>query len=626
MADDTRLMLPQNRAEWLACLLLIGLVVVAFSSVSSNEFVNYDDGVYIHQNPQVQRGLSPSMLRWAFTTGYASNWHPLTWIAHTINWDLFGASPRGHHWASVLLHALTACVLFLVLARTTGPQPPPRAGRTANGRKQQPRGKELSAAAGLANELNWPAAFVAALFAVHPLRVESVAWAAELKDVLCALFWWLSIAAYVRYARSPGVGGYLLVALCFVLGLLSKPMIVTLPIVLLLLDYWPLERFPAAAGAESRLKQAARLAIEKLPLLGLAGLSAVATYVAQSRGGTTTLLEHVPLPLRLANGAIATVAYLRDAVWPVNLACFYPYPQAALRSGGLAQPEALASIAVVVALSIAAAWLGRRYRYFAVGWFWYLITLVPVIGIIQVGRQARADRYTYLPLVGIAIIVVYGLHDLLAKNPRWQPRARAAGATLVLLLAVMTWRQTRVWHDDLTLFSHAARVIPRNETAEMNLGTKLVQLGRVDEGIEHLKLAIECRPDYAAAYRNLGIALESAGQPRQAEICFRKGLELQPDWALLLCNLAMLYATSQDPALARPAEAVKLASRADELTGGADLTAIEVLSTAQIVAGNLPEAIAVTERAVAAARKTNPRLAPSFERRLTMLRERAGGK
>jgi hypothetical protein len=627
--------LPQNRTEWLVCGALALLVATAFAPVSRNQFVNYDDGVYLHQNPGVQQGLSAQSIRWAFTTGHAANWHPLTWIIHTLNWSLFrtgssqqggfGSDPQGHHLVNVGIHAVSSVSLFWVLMRLTNP------------RRVVPRGPKLrKAQASAASATVWPAAFVAAMFAVHPLRVESVAWAAELKDVLSTLFWWLSIAAYVAYVRQPTRGRYGLVVLFFALGLMSKPMIVSLPLVLLLLDWWPLERFDPSGT--SRVRQLAKLVIEKIPLFTLAGLGALATYIAQSRGGTTELLEHVPLHLRLANGALSIVAYLRQTFWPTGLACFYPYPRAELMESGLWRFEVLAAMGFVLVASAAAIGLGRRRRYALVGWFWYLITLVPVIGIIQVGQQARADRYTYVPLVGIYLIIAWGGRELVERLPRLRPYAATLGVLAVVACCALTWRQVGVWRDDITLFSHAAKVVPRNDTAHRNLGSAYFLAGEaiarqdrdrasqyVRLAIEHLQKAIELRPEYASTYRNLALVMEKIGRPREAAHYFREAIQRDPKWALPLCNLAMLYATRPEPELRKPAEAVRLAQRAVELTSGADTACLRVLATVYAADGQLDAAIGVAERGEEMARqKDQPALAEDFGRLIRLLRSKRG--
>ncbi|MBX9791444.1 MAG: tetratricopeptide repeat protein [Pirellulales bacterium] len=594
------MLFPQNKTEAMLSGVLLLLVLVAFAPAFDNLFVQYDDSTYLFENPEIQHGLSAHTIGWAFTTSYGGNWHPLTWVAHTINWSLFrnesllehpyGSSPAGHHLVSIAIHALSSVILFLMLVRATATTPQPA---------------RRHAAAQRATTTVWPAAIVAALFALHPLRAESVAWAAELKDVLCTFFWLLSMAAYLAYARRPSVGRYVAIVLCFVLGLLSKQTIVSLPLVLLLLDYWPLARFPdRGPNSPSLARQLARLVAEKIPLFVLAALGSLAVYLAQSYRGATEFLDPVPLPLRLANGAVSAVIYLRQMFWPAGLACFYPYPREALIAGGLAQSHVLGAIAFVVVGSALAWWFGRRRRYLLVGWFWYLITLLPVIGIIQVGLQAHADRYTYMPSVGISLLVVWGLYELVEAYPdKLRTLGLASAAVVVGLLVVVTWRQTRVWHDDFTLFEHAAAVVPGNAVAHRNLGGSYFMADQPEQAIEHFERAIELEPGYAPNYRNLALAFVRVGRQLDAERCFRATLERQPDSPQAICNLATLYAISQVPELRRPGEALRLAQQAVQMTERKDPECLRTLSTAYAANGQLSRAFEAAQAGYAAAQR-----------------------
>jgi tetratricopeptide (TPR) repeat protein len=488
---------------WPLCLLLLGLVAWAFLPVLHNGFVNYDDGRYITANPHVQAGLSWANVRWAFESTAASNWHPLTWLSHMLDCQLFGLNPRGHHLTSLLIHAANCLLLFLLLRRLTG--------ATAR------------------------SFLVAALFGLHPLRVESVAWAAERKDVLSTLFCLLTLHAYASYARAaaapPGASRpraalfYALTLLAFALGLLSKPMLVTLPCLLLLLDFWPLNRLNRSALP--------RLLLEKLPLLALAAVSSAITFAVQSSGGATWMMGVLPFASRAENALVSYCRYLGKLFWPSQLSVIYPaapsWPAAAV----------VLSALLLLGLSVLAVRLRRRAPYLLTGWFWFLGTLVPVLGLVAVGEQAMADRYTYLPLTGILIALVWGAHDL----ARACPRRRAAGfalAALALAACVAATRaQTRYWKDSETLFRHAVDVTGANYRAEVNLGGALCDEGRVDEAMGHFKEAVRLRPDSAEAHLDLGAALYSARHRGEAIAEFREAIRLKPGYADAHYNLGI---------------------------------------------------------------------------------------
>jgi len=493
----------------------------------SSSFIAMDDGDYVYDNPRVREGLTLTGVRWALTSFHASNWHPLTWISHMADVSLFGLDARGHHLSSVLIHALAAAALCVALYRMTG-----ALGRSA---------------------------FVAALFGVHPLHVESVAWVAERKDVLAGLLFALVLLAYERYARRPGPGRYLAVAVLLALGLAAKPMLVTLPFVLLLLDTWPLGRSPRAAVAGTAATPAIswrRLLAEKLPLLALCAGAAGLTLIAQRAGGALTALQPRALPIRLANALVSCAAYLGAALWPSGLAVYYPYPVS------LPHPAVIAAALLTLAALSWAAWSGRRRRpCLATGWLWYLGMLVPVLGIVQVGGQARADRYTYLPLVGAFLMLAWWVP---AASPlrRWTPRQRAIGAAAALLvLAGMSVAQVRRWRDSETLFRHTLAVTTDNWLIHNNLGAVLLAQDRLDEAaeqfrislllnpkpenhnnlgmvlfrsrqllpaIEQYRLSLRLRPDYASARHNLGLALAALGRTSEAVEHFREALRLSP--------------------------------------------------------------------------------------------------
>ena len=551
---------PENHGGFLAPALgLIALTLAVYAGVWSFGFVQFDDPLYVYQNKHIADGLTWSSIQWAFTTAYATNWHPVTWLSHMLDVQLFGLAPGPAHVVNLLLHIGNVLLLFWFLFSTT-------------------RARGASA-------------FVAALFAVHPLHVESVAWVSERKDVLSTFFWMLTLVAYVRYVRRPELRRYLLMAACFAIGLMAKPMLVTLPFVFLLIDWWPLNRI---TGADlTRALAWWPLVREKLPLLVLVATSSVATVIAQGMGGAVVGLEVIPLGLRIQNAIVSYLDYLVKTVWPASLHMYYPYPSeiSPLRIA-IAAGVLLAITAVVIALS-------KKRPYAAVGWFWYVGTLVPVIGIMQVGRQSMADRYTYVPLVGIFIIVAFGAAEWLArvKARRWLAPALAAA---VLLPSVVVARaQTQHWRNDQTLWSHAlqiesgldarraamatefllregevvklqtllvsrasggslaqplvrqylGRLFARHDQLEdavamfqdavrlgpavaefhSELATVFVRQGRLDAATEEFRQAVRLAPDSPASHRNLAVALIQAGRNEEAAKELQEALRLRPD-------------------------------------------------------------------------------------------------
>jgi tetratricopeptide (TPR) repeat protein len=501
------------RIEFLVCMVLAVGTVAVYWRATGCGFVNFDDDDYVVVNPHLQSGLGAAGLRWALTTTWASNWHPLTWVSFLFDYQLHGLNPSGYHRTNVLLHAANSVLLFLLLRNMTG-----AVGKSA---------------------------VVAALFAWHPLHVESVAWVAERKDVLSTLFGFLTLAAYAHYAARPGVPRYLLVFVLFALCLMAKPMLVTLPFVLLLLDYWPLRR-------EASL---ARLFVEKLPLLCLAAGSAVLTLYAQHRGGAINSLEHLPFPWRLANAVVAYVRYVEQMFWPLNLAVFYPHPREELNWA----PVALAGL-LLAGFTFACLRWGRRQPYLTVGWLWYLGTLVPVIGLVQVGGQALADRYTYVPLIGLFVILAWGLPDLLA-GWRVEPVVLAPVAVVALALClVLTWGQVLTWYDGGSLWEHALHVTSGNYVAHNNLGNYLGARGRMDEAVEHYRDALRINPAYADAWNNLGAALARRSQLDEAVASYQQAVQLSPASATIHHNLglSLLQLGRDQEALEHFAEAVRL--------------------------------------------------------------------
>ena len=472
---------------------LAAVTVLAYARVAGNGFTTFDDPEYVTQNAHVAQGLTRSGLAWAFTGVKSSNWHPVTWISHMIDCELFGLSAGGHHLVGLAIHVATSLLLLRLLHRTTGAL--------------------------------FPSAFVAAVFALHPLHVESVAWASERKDVLCAFFWMLALLAYVRWVEERNAGRYAVVLLCFVLGLLSKPMIVTLPLTMLLLDVWPLRRLERAGVFP--------LVREKIPFFALSVASSVATFVLQRSTGAMELGTSTPFLVRLGNAIVSCVAYLGKAIWPARLLAYYPFPKSPHPLGLVAAAALL--LAVVTALAIACA---RSRPWIAVGWFWYLATLAPVIGLVQVGGQAMADRYTYVPLIGIAIAVAWSFRELASRAPRARPAIAGAFVACAGAWTALTWRQVGFWKDDASLYVIASAKIKDDAL----LGRILLEQGRPWEAIEELRRAVEVAPDRAATHVELGRALEAVGHRVDATEEYRIAIRKDPGLAEAHLDLADVLA------------------------------------------------------------------------------------
>ncbi len=495
--------------QHLIAVALAVLVLGVYWQVGGHAFVVMDDGEYVFQNPVVARGLTLDGISWALTTFHFSNWHPLTWLSHMTDVSLFGLDAGWHHRVNLLFHLLNTELLFLVLWRMTGGM--------------------------------WQSAFVAALFGVHPLHVESVAWVSERKDVLSTLFWILTMGAYLRYVRRPGAGRYVPVAASLALGLMCKPMLVTLPFVLLLLDWWPLGRLAPADAPHVppwrvSVPVLARLAREKIPLFVLSAAACAATYLAQQKGGAVTSVELYPPGLRLANATVSYVTYLRKLVWPSSLSVFYPHPAA------LPPWEVWGSAALLLAVTAAAAWQRRRRPYLAVGWLWYAGTLVPVIGLVQVGAQASADRYTYVPLIGIFLAVAWGVPPALSGLRLRRVLSGALAAVSLTALSTAAWVQAGHWRDSVTLFSRAEAVTEGNWLALNNLGAAYQMLGQHHRAVACSKEAVRIKPDYALAWTTLGLAYENLGQLPEAVASSREAVRIKPDFALAWNNLGVAYA------------------------------------------------------------------------------------
>ncbi len=489
----------------LAALALAALVWISFGGALRNGFVAFDDDDYVYANPQVAQGLTVAGVGWAFAAGHAANWHPLTWLAHMADVELFGLNPAGHHFTSLLLHAANAILLFLVLRGLTG--------------------------------RFWPALWAAALWAVHPLRTESVVWISERKDVLSTFFGLLALGAYGRAAPRGRLGW---TAPFFALSLMAKPTWVTLPFVLLLLDVWPLGRRPAEPWR--------KLAAEKGPLFLLAALACVVTFWVQRESGAVQSFEHYAPGQRLANAAVAVADYLRAVVWPFGLAAFYPHP-----GGNLAPGAVGGALALLLALTVLAVAGARRRPWGAVGWLWFLGTLVPMLGLVQVGGAARADRYTYLPQIGLMVALAWGVDAAVARRGGRTSLAALAGA-LVLGLALLARGQTATWRDSETLFRRALATTAGNAVAHYNLAGCLWAAGRKAEALEHFEAALVFKPDHPDVLNNLAWALASdpaapPEQKRRALELARRAVEIGPG-AATLDTLAAAQAACGDFAAA----------------------------------------------------------------------------
>jgi len=627
--------------------LLALVTLLVYLPVCRYQFVVYDDNDYVTENHVIQQGLTWTGIKWAFTTWHASNWHPLTWLSHMLDCELFGLSPGPHHLVNVAFHVVNVVLLFTLLLRLT--------------------------------HALWPAAFVAALFAWHPLHVESVAWIAERKDVLSTCFAFLTLLAYSSYAQKrSSVEGqvskavpaldprlstldYFLALVCFALGLLAKPMLVTLPFVMLLLDYWPLQRLSTLNPQPSTLL---RLVLEKWPFFLLTAGACLVTYLAQSqRGGSAVVsLEHISLPYRLSNAATSYGRYLLKALWPVDLAVFYPMSEDVVH---------VRITGAVTALALAAvSWLAWRQRrscpYLLVGWFWFLGTLVPVIGLVQVGSAALADRYTYFPLVGPFITLAFGARDLIRHFRLPQTAAATVAALLLAVCLLLTANQQRYWRDSESLFAHAVAVTTDNAFALNNLGVALEEKGRPEEAIARYREALRIAPELIQAQYNLGNLLDKLGRPeearaelhravlldpsqpyihntlgavlvklgrydeargefieaerldphyswapfnlgdmylkqgRDAEAIeeFRRALRLDPDNYQILASVAHVLAASENPQVRDGRTALALAIKADALTGSNQPVVLDVLGMACAEVGRFDEAQQAARRAL----------------------------
>jgi len=469
-------------------------IIFVYGPVHQYEFVNYDDNIYVIDNINVCRGLTWKNVWWALTATEAGFWHPLTWMSLMGDHELYLMNAGGYHGTNVILHAISATLLFFVFYRMTG---------------------------GI-----WQSGLVAALFALHPLNVEPVAWIASRKDVLSTLFWMLTLWLYFKYTEKPGYVRYFLVLTAFIMGLMSKPMVVTLPFALLLIDYWPLGRF--------RKIPFSRLVIEKAPLIILAFIVAIVTFITEQEMGALISVESFPLDVRIFNAAKSYTAYIAKTLYPMNLTVFYPHP------GYWSLWQVLVSFAFLLTVSFTVIKLRRSFPYLFVGWFWYLGSLIPVIGLIQIGSHSMADRYAYVPLIGLFIMLGWGVADL-AKKWRFNACILSVAAVMVIIFMASTaTMQVRHWENSITLFKHSISVTAENPIAFYNLGIAYRQKGDLTAAIENFKKAAQLSPDLAHIQNNLGVALIEKGDFPNALNAFGKVIELQPGHAGAHNNIAMI--------------------------------------------------------------------------------------
>ena len=596
--------LNKRLKEIIICLFIIAASLTVYWQISNHEFINYDDGLYIMENLHVQAGLTLESIKWAFTTGHAANWHPLTWLSHMLDIEIYGLNPMGHHWTNLQIHIVNSILLFLVLKMMTGAL--------------------------------WQSGFVAGLFALHPLHVESVAWIAERKDVLSTLFWILSMWAYVRYVRQHDKKYYFILILFFILGLMSKPMLVTLPFVLLLLDFWPLSRLQSTAKGHYNFscKTLAGLIWEKLPLFALSAISCIITFFVQQHGGTVRSLEAVPLNLRFANALFTYLSYLGKTIWPQNLALIYPYPSISMFWQIILSLPLLSCISLLIMRS------ARGFPYLATGWLWYLGTLIPVIGLLQVGIQSMADRYTYIPLVGIFIIFAWGFADISCRWRSQKTYIALFSGTVLISCMIGTWLQVQNWRNSITLLNHTINATRNNGMAHYVFGLALDQQGRLEEAVLQYNKALQIRPEFALAHNNLGAALSRQGKLNEAIYHYDRALQIDPsyskayynlakiylsmnrieraihylhealrvdsDMTIALFNLSWIYATSENEKNRNGIKAVGLAEKLCNLTKYKQPLGLDALAAAYAEAGEYDDAVLTAQKALKLALQYGP--------------------
>lgn len=568
----------RNKMRWLIAGICAGLVAIvwfAFGQAIRFPFSNFDDPEYVYEVPEINSGLSLHNLKWAFTHWPATNWFPLKNISHMFEFQFYGSNPGLFHLTNIVLHEATAVLLFLILRKMTGAV--------------------------------WRSAFVAAVFAIHPLRVESVVWIEERKDVLSGVFFMLTLAAYLHYARKPSVARYVTMSVLFAAGLLSKPMLVTTPVILLLLDYWPLERMKTSRDLWRRI-------VEKIPLFILSG--ACAFLSAGGIASAHSAADQLPFLARISNALVGYIIYIWQMIWPANLAVFYPFPQ-----NGLPVWQPIAAAGTLVLITVAVFALRKSRPYLFVGWLWYLSMLLPVLGIIQINLQARADRYTYLPQIGLYLIIGWGVADLLGN---WRFRTQMATAAAIVVISAFAFVarvQASYWRDSETLWTHTISVTKDNYFAHASLADLLMRRGRVNEAIEHSEEALRIRPNDADAQNNLGLALLQTGDPKRAGAHFEEALQINQSHMNAEVNLAWILATSSDDSTRNGARAVQLAEDVMNRAGHANAIVLRTAAAAYAEVGRFDDAIKTAQQAIAISRATgNEGLVGDLERSIAAYR------
>jgi Flp pilus assembly protein TadD len=542
------------------CVFLTMLIWIVFGQTLRHGFVNFDDDRYVYENPHITAGLKMDGLKWFLTHSHASLWHPLTTLSHMADCQIYGLNPAGHHFSNVLLHNFASILLFLVLRAMTG--------RT------------------------WESAFVAAIFAIHPMRVESIAWVAERKDVLSGVFFMLTLGSYFYYTRKPSIWRYVTMSIFIACGLMSKATFVTVPIVLLLLDYWPLARgndFPAWR----------KLFVEKIPLFMLSAAASAATVFAQIV--TMANLEQLPLLARLKNALVSLVIYLRQTFWPTDLAIFYPHPHNQLNIWIV-----LVCAIVIIAVTVVAINAKQEAPCLLVGWFWFLVLIAPVSGILQAGLQARADRFTYLPHIGITIALTWSVADLTRHWRHRQLLLRSVGIGIIAIASLLAFRQTTYWRDSVSIWQHALAVTPGNQTAYQNLAAAFWFIGKVEESrrasragaIAHARTTLKDYPYDVATHNDVGVLLLQTGDVRGGIAEWETSLQMAPSDGNALNNLAWVLATFPGEGIRDGKRAVKLAEQAVTLPGGNSPIVLRTLAAAYAEAGDFSKAIETAQRAL----------------------------
>jgi tetratricopeptide (TPR) repeat protein len=551
----------RNKMRWLIAGICAGLVAIVwfvFGQAIRFPFINFDDPEYVYEVPEINSGLSLHNLKWAFTHWPATNWFPLKNISHMFEFQFYGSNPGLFHLTNIVLHAATAVLLFLILRKMTG--------------------------------ADWRSAFVAVIFSIHPLRVESVVWIEERKDVLSGVFFMLTLAAYLHYTRKPSLARYVTLSILLAAGLLSKPMLVTTPMILLLLDYWPLQRMK---NSRDRWK----LIIEKIPLFILSGAD---TFL--SAGGIASAhsaADQLPLFVRIGNAFASYLVYVWQMIWPANLAVFYSFPQ-----NGLPTWQPIVAAGILIAVTIAVFAVRKSRPYLLVGWLWYLSMLLPVIGIIQINLQAHADRYTYLPQIGLYLMIAWGAADLLAN---WKFRTQiltAAAVVVILAFAFVARVQASYWRDSETLWTHTIAVTKDNYFAHASLADLLMRRGRVSEAIEHSEEAVRIRPKDSDAQNNLGLALLQTGDVKRAVAHFEEALAVNPGHMNAEVNLAWVLAAASDDSTRNGPRAVRLAEDVMNRAGHANAIVLRTAAAAYAEVGRFSDAINTAQQALETARTT----------------------